>query len=92
VVAVPRGIARHRRPPSAVDRIALGAIAAVAVAVLATAPTRPALLVAAPLALVSALILARPPRATRLRAVGFGLVGASTVSVILGVLSALAVR
>lgn len=80
VVAVHRVIARHRRAASAID---LGLAAAVVGITLGSAALARAVSLAAaavPLAAVSAVLLAVPPRATRLRAIGVALVVASVAS------------
>lgn len=65
VIAVHRVIARHKRTATALDRVLAVAGVAVSVALVATAS-----FVAAPLVLAATVIVAAPPPATRLRAVG----------------------
>ena len=87
VVAVHRVIARHRRPATRIDRIAAIGIATIAVAAAALALSFAPALLAVPLALASAVLVVRPPRATYLRAIGVALVVASLATGALAVIS-----
>jgi hypothetical protein len=85
VVAVHRVLARHKRPATVVDRsLAIGLLASSALLV-ATASSYTTSAIAAPLVVLAAVIVAFPPRATRLRAVGIGIVVAAAVSAALDV-------
>lgn len=85
VIAIHRVLARHRRPASRVDH--LTAVALVGVVIGAVVLRGPAL-VALPLAASSLVLVVWPPRATKLRAIGFALVGASILSIVLALLGA----
>lgn len=86
VVAIQRVIARHKRTASWIDGAATAALATVALASIA-AWSHPFSSVAAPIAAISSALVISPPRATRLRAVGFALLGASTIAGALAVWS-----
>jgi hypothetical protein len=80
VIAVHQVLARHRRAASRADvppAIALGALCAV---IAALGIHDPAAWLAIPLAALAALVVLRPPRATRLRAVGVGFLLSSVVA------------
>lgn len=88
VIAVHRVLARHNRPATAIDRfLAMGLLASSAL-LLATAGRCSTSAIAAPLVWLATGIVAAPPRATRLRAVGIAITGAATVSAVLGVVAA----
>jgi hypothetical protein len=85
VVAVHRVLARHKRPATVVDRsLAIGLLASSAL-LLATASCYRTSAIAAPLVVLATVVVAFPPRATRLRAVGIGIVAAAAVSAVLDV-------
>jgi len=75
VAAVHRVLARHRHPASWIDRVLAIAFASVIACGRAV--------IAAPLALVALALVVKPPRATRMRAVGVALVIASVISDVL---------
>jgi hypothetical protein len=77
VVAVHRVIARHRAAATWRDTVALLVLAAVTTTALALLARGSLAGAAAPLALASAILAARPPRATYLRTIGVVLVFAS---------------
>jgi hypothetical protein len=77
VVAVHRVIARHRAAATWRDSIAVLALAAVTTAAIALLARGSLAGAATPLALASAILVARPPRATYLRTIGVVLVFAS---------------
>lgn len=84
VFAVHRVIARHRTAASRVDTMHALALTAIAAACVASAGlVEPLASVAAPLAIASIALVIRPPRATRLRAVGVALVAASVIAAML---------
>ena len=86
VVAIHRVIARHKEPARTVDHVIAVVLAALTAAAVATAVVAlPVVAVSVPLAVIAAALAIRPPRATRLRAIGVALVVASAVS---GVLAA----
>ena len=77
VVAVHRVIVRHRHPASRVDRVAAAALVAIVAASCAVVPALAPAVIVLPLALVSAALVIRPPRASYLRAIGIAYVVAS---------------
>jgi hypothetical protein len=81
VVAVHRVIARHRAPRATLDVVLALALAVTVVAAVALAVSVRLVLVALPLVVTAALVIARPPRANRLRAIGVVLVAASVLSI-----------
>jgi hypothetical protein len=83
VVAVHRVIARHRAKATAVDVWHTAAFLVVTVGAVAIARFSDVAAVALPVLALATLIVVRPPPATRLRALGVGLVGMSGVSVAL---------
>lgn len=83
VVAVHRVITRHKRGPSRADLVARLGVVAVTAGLLALAWQWRHALVALPLAAGSAAVLLVAPPATRLRAIGFSLAGASLMSIAL---------
>jgi hypothetical protein len=86
VVAVHHVLARHRRPARPADRAWAGGLVVLMLASVALARWQPAALIATPLIAVSAGLVVRPPRATRLRAVGTGFVIASLLAAVYAVL------
>ena len=80
VVAVHRVLARHKRPAAVVDRILAIVLAASSAALIATAWRYPTSAIAAPLVVLATAVVAFPPRATRLRAVGVAIVAVALVS------------
>lgn len=81
VFGVHRVIARHRRAATIVDRELVVALVVLLICLGALGRSQPLLLTASPLVAVSALLIAHPPRACRLRAVGVVLVIASIASI-----------
>jgi hypothetical protein len=79
VIAVHHVLAR-RRGPTPLDAARIAVLAILALAAIVLAFTRPAFAIAVPLAVVSTGIAIRAPSPRRLRAIGVGLVVASTVS------------
>src|SRR5690606_5293165 len=77
VIAVHRVIARHKAPASWRDTLAAVVLAATSAAAIALVARSSPIGAAAPLALASLVLVARPPKATYLRTVGFVLVVAS---------------
>jgi hypothetical protein len=75
VLAVHRVIARHHAVPTAIDRVAAAALVATTIAAAACA-----LWIAVPLAGIAAVLVLKPPPASRLRAIGVALVVASIAS------------
>jgi hypothetical protein len=73
VIAVHRVLARHRRASSHIDRILILTGLACSAALAAMARASVAAIIAAPLVAAATLIIAAPPRATRLRAVGIAI-------------------
>jgi hypothetical protein len=87
VIAVHRVIARHKRPAMLIDRLlALGLFASSAL-LIATATRCPTSTIAAPLVLLAACLIAVPPRATRLRAVGVAIAVTAAASAVLAVVA-----
>jgi len=81
VVAVHRVIARHRTSAGTIDRVlAVSAVLVVAATAL-LARSLPIALVALPLLAVSAVLVWHPPAARHLRAIGVGLVCASSAAI-----------
>ena len=80
VAAVHRVIAHHRRPAPRLERALAAAFGATAGAGLALAASVPLAVTAVPLAAVSTVLVAGPPPARRLRAIGVALVIASLAS------------
>lgn len=72
VIAVHHVIARHKRPASAADLARAAALVLLGAAIAALGLRDPTAWIAVPLVALAALVLIRPPRATRLRAVGIG--------------------
>lgn len=87
VVAVHRVLARHRRPPSIVDALVVAALALLAAAAALVASRAPGLVGIVPLAAVSAVLVARPPSARRMRAIGVALTAAAVLAAALVVLA-----
>jgi hypothetical protein len=79
VLAVHRVIARNRRPASVVDVLLVVGLAGVIVAIAVVAPRM--FVLAMPLVAISTLLVARPPGAKYLRAVGVALVVGSVASI-----------
>jgi YwiC-like protein len=88
VIAVHRVIARHRGSAAVVDRILAGALAAITLAVALVANATSSLAPALPLLMLSTAIALDPPKATRLRAIGVGLVAMSCISVAVAIATA----
>ncbi|HEY6033981.1 MAG TPA: hypothetical protein VIV58_06965, partial [Kofleriaceae bacterium] len=83
VAAVHRVLVRHRHPATWIDRaLALGFAGGIVTAI-ADRAVRPFAAVAVPLAVVALALVVKPPRATRMRAVGVILVIASAVADVL---------
>lgn len=80
VIAVHHVIARHRRPASLADVPRAAALVLLSAAIAALGLHDPTAWIAIPLAALAALVLIRPPRATRLRAVGIGFLLSSLVA------------
>jgi hypothetical protein len=80
VAAVRRVIACHRLGGSRVDRTLVSVFGGVVVAGGALAASLPAAAVVLPLAMIATCVVAWPPRATHLRAIGVALVVASIAS------------
>jgi len=81
VLGVHRVIARHRRGTTRGDRAVGVAMVSATLVVIASAIVTPHALVALPLVASSTVLVLWPPPATRLRAIGAGLVAASLVSI-----------
>jgi hypothetical protein len=88
VIAVHRVIARHRCARAAADVAAAAALIACALGCAALVAADPIAALALPLVALSAALVVRPPRATRLRAVGVALVIASVATLTLAPLCA----
>lgn len=80
VIAVHRVIARHRRPWTIVDGVAAAALALVTAAAVVASSRVTILWAVVPLSASSALVVLRPPPATRLRAIGVALTAAALAS------------
>lgn len=80
VVAVHRVIARHRKPPTWLDPLLASALICVTAACVGLASWHPFWVVALPLAAIAGYLVVRPPKATKLRAVGVALVISSVAS------------
>ncbi len=85
VVAVHRVIARHRKPATWWDPLLAAALACVTTASLALAFWHPLWAVASPLAGIASVLAIRPPKATKLRAIGVALVIASVASLAIAI-------
>ena len=81
VVAVHRVLARHRAGRQRIDVVLMVGMGTAVVGCVAAALRFPAAALAVPLVAISAILVARPPRANRLRTIGIALVIASTLSV-----------
>lgn len=77
VIAVHRVIARHKAEATWRDTLALLLLAAVSAVAITLAARSSPIGAAAPLAIASFVLVAKPPKATYLRTIGFVLVGAS---------------
>lgn len=77
VIAAHRVIARHRAPASWRDTLAILVLVAASAIVVMLALRCSPIGAAAPLTIASTVIVARPPKATYMRAIGFGFAGAS---------------
>ena len=91
VAAVHRVLARHRRPAGWLDAALAAALVVTALGCLVASRRDPATLAALPLIAAALALVVHPPRATRLRAVGVALVGASLVSNVVLVVASAAV-
>lgn len=80
VVAVHRVIARHRKPPTWLDPLLASALLCVIAACVGLASWHPFWVLALPFAVIAGYLVMRPPRATKLRAVGVALVISSVAS------------
>jgi len=80
VIAVHHVLARHRHAASRADVPRVIALVVLCVAIVALGLHEPTAWLAIPLAGLAALVLIRPPRATRLRAVGIGFLVSSVVA------------
>jgi hypothetical protein len=88
VIAVHRVMARHKRPAGQIDRVLTVGLFAGAGLLIATATRCSMSAIAAPLVLLAAGLVAVPPRATRLRAVGVAIAVTAAVSAVLDVVAA----
>ncbi len=82
VIAVHHVIARHRRASSPVGVRSGMVVALYCVALAASITAFPSAWFATPLAIVALIVFVRPPRATRLRAVGIAFLASSIVSAV----------
>lgn len=80
VVAVHRVIERHKRPPTRIDRVAAITLSTLALASVAASIFAAHALVVIPFAASAAALVIAPPPATKLRAIGYALIGASLIS------------
>ena len=87
VVAVHRVLARHRNPPSVIEAVVVIVLTLLTVMAALAALHAPGLAAIVPLAIASAVLVARPPSARRLRAVGVGLTVAAVVAAVLVVVA-----
>jgi len=85
VVAVHRVIERHKRPPKRIDRVAAITLSTMTLASVTASVFTWHALVVIPFAASAAALVIAPPPATKLRAIGFALVGASLVSATLAI-------
>lgn len=83
VVAVHRVIARHRKRATRIDHAIAAGVIALTLALAITAIDLAHARIAIPLAASSAVLLVVAPAATHLRAIGFALLGASLISLVL---------
>jgi hypothetical protein len=88
VIAVHRVIARHKRAATPIDRLLVVGLCTGSALLIATATRCPTSAIAAPLVLLAAGVVAVPPRATRLRAVGVAIAATAAVSAVLEILAA----
>jgi hypothetical protein len=88
VIAVHRVMARHKRPAGQIDRVLTVALFAGGGLLIATATRSSMSTIAAPLVLLAAALVAVPPRATRLRAVGVAIAVTAALSAVLAIVAA----